>query len=109
MNIKIPTILVAVDLGEYAEVLRGQFFYVWANPPLDVLNLHTRILTEKAETMGADLLNWYAVVWSQGAEDTRWTGDELRKLEERDPALVGWMISETWRVRKEHLDHTKKG
>lgn len=109
MKIKIPKIVKPIDLGGYADALAGQCLQVWVNPPLDVLQLHGRILDSTSETKDADLREWYAAVWSEGAEESRWTGGELRELEERDPALMAWMISQTWLARAAHIAGVKKG
>jgi hypothetical protein len=54
------------------------------------------------------LLEWYAVMWSQGAAESHWTLAELQLLEAKDPALLGWMISQTWKTRLEHIERKKK-
>lgn len=109
MKIKIPKIVKPIDLGGYDEALAGQFVQVWVNPPLDVLQLHGRILDAGNATKESDLREWYAAIWSEGAEESRWTGGELRELEERDPALMAWMISQTWKAREAHIAGVKKG
>ena len=108
MKIKIPKVVTPVDFGEYAEELRGQSLWVWVNPPMEVLDKHAQIVTTAGKTQADDLRAWYAAIWSEGAEDTRWTVEELRELEQRDPALFGWMISETWKARRDHVDRKKK-
>lgn len=108
MKIHIPKIVEAVDFGEYAEILRGQYLRVWVNPPMEVLHEHTRALSNaKSEKLDA-LFDWYAKIWSQGAADTHWTVEEITQLEQDDPAMLGWMISQTWEQRREHTDRRKK-
>lgn len=54
------------------------------------------------------VLEWYADVWSQGPEGTHWTLDELQTLEAEDNAFVGWMITQYWNARSEHIERKKK-
>ena len=108
MKITIPKVVQPVDLGGYAEALRGQFLHVWVNPPQEVLLRHTAILGSNSESKGVELMEWYAALWSHGPEETHWTAAELTALEEQDSALLGWMISQTWDQRKEHTDRRKK-
>jgi hypothetical protein len=69
--------------------------------------LHIKAET-KPEGIDEKLLRWYAEVWSQGPEDSRWTVAELRELEMQDPAFLSWMIAETWQTRNEHVQRKKK-
>ena len=70
MRLEIPKVVVRVDLGEYAPELKGQAFYVWVNPTLDILRKHNELVKEND---GDGLNAWYAVIWSQGENGTRWT------------------------------------
>jgi len=109
MKINIPTVIVQVPMEDYAAELAGNALNVWVNPPLSVLNEHLKLVTDKADpTAGQSILAWYARIWSQGALDSQWTVDELRELEQKDPALLGWMISATWEARQAHVDRKKK-
>lgn len=63
---------------------------------------------EKPEGIDRALLEWYAEIWSQGPQDTQWTVEELRTLEEQDPAFLSWMIAQTWKTRAEHVERKKK-
>lgn len=54
------------------------------------------------------LLEWYAHLWSQGPQETRWTADELRRIEAKDPSFLAWMIERTWQKRAEHIERKKK-
>jgi len=54
------------------------------------------------------LLEWYAQLWSQGPQETRWTAAELRQIEAKDPSLLAWMIERTWQKRAEHIERKKK-
>jgi hypothetical protein len=64
--------------------------------------------SQRADEIDQQLLDWYAEIWSQGPPDTQWTAEELRTLESQDPAFLSWMISQTWKVRAEHIEHKKK-
>lgn len=109
MKINIPKVLVAVPMEDYASELAGNALNVWVNPPMELLIEHMALVTDKTDpTAGEAILAWYARIWSQGAMDSQWTVDELRELEQKDPALLGWMISATWDARKAHADRKKK-
>lgn len=110
MQIKIPKVTVKVDLGAYAAELTGETLEVWVNPPLAVLREHTEIVSLEKDTPETSdaLMDWYAKIWSQGAKDNGWTRQELRELEQTDPALFGFMIRSTWEARAEHLTRKKK-
>ena len=63
---------------------------------------------EKPQGVAAPMLAWYAEIWSQGPQDTHWTVDELRMLEQADPSFLSWMIARTWQARAEHMEQKKK-
>ena len=112
MKIEIPKVLTAVDLAEYAPELKGKFLNIWVNAPLDVLSRYVELgaLTRSGdENAAVDMLNWYAEIWSQGREDTRWTLDELKELDKENVAFLRWMISATWVKIEEHRTYKKKG
>lgn len=64
--------------------------------------------SEKPQGLDVRMLAWYAEIWSQGPQDTQWTVDELRTLEQKDPAFLSWMISQTWQARVAHVERKKK-
>lgn len=106
MKLEIPKVIARVDLGEYADALAGQYLLVWVNPTLDVLRKHDELVKTGDENA---LNDWYAVVWSQGeAEETHWTAREIVDLQEKDPALLSWMVRATWTLRGEHISKKKK-
>lgn len=105
MRLEIPKVVVRVDLGEYAPELKGQAFYVWVNPTLEILRKHNELVKEND---GDELNAWYAVIWSQGENGTRWTVEEILALQEQDPAFLAWMIRETWDRRSEHIAKKKR-
>jgi len=62
----------------------------------------------KADGIDVKLLKWYAEMWSQGPDDTKWTVDELQELEAQDPAFLSWCIARSWNERLEHMQRKKK-
>lgn len=69
-------------------------------------------LKQTAKPKGLDprFFDWYAKLWSQSAHaDDHWTAEELRTLEENDPTLLSWMITQTWTARAVHAELKKKG
>jgi len=63
---------------------------------------------KRPDGIDVKFLEWYAEIWSQGPEQTRWTVDELRELENQDPAFLSWMITQTWATRTAHVQGKKK-
>ena len=63
---------------------------------------------DKPQGVHPKMLAWYAEMWSQGPAEMAWTVAELQDLEKRDPAFLGWMISQTWQTRLAHMEHKKK-
>ncbi len=111
VKIDIPKVVATVDLGEYAQELRGKFLCVWVNLPQDVLTEHFLLAGKvKADEPNAytEMLSWYARIWSQGTPETHWTLEELRELESKDASFLSWMISATWAKYAEHKEFKKK-
>jgi len=151
MKIQVPKVVQALDLGGYAEALRGQFLHVWVNPPRGMRQRYDEMAAqaqaEEVKRMEADLegsqtpevgsaggfvenlkrlvglrvkaarrgvetdaqlLDWFAEIWSQGPREAGWLTSEIRELEDGDPALLTWMITETWRLIGEHQARKKK-
>lgn len=110
MKIEIPKVVVAVDLGEYAPELAGNFLHIWVNVSKEV---HAKLLVISADVSngksnGDDLFGWYADIWSQGPQSTHWTLEEIKAVDEQDPSFLIWMINKTSDARKEHLEKKKK-
>jgi len=40
-------------------------------------------------------LGWYANIWSQGTPETRWTVEELKSIDQKDPNLLAWLFDRT--------------
>lgn len=112
MKIEIPKVVVAVDLGEYAPELKGKALQIWVNATNDMMAEYIRLSAEAAERengTSAEVLGWYADIWSQGKAETHWTIEELRELEKGNAAFLSWMISATWNKISEHRSYKKKG
>lgn len=127
-----------IRLSEYAEVYADQVIHVWVNPPAPLLTEHDELVreTEKIkvrfapadkppseEELKASLarlgeignahLEWYAQIWSQGPEGTRWTAEEIRTLVdsfvETDPYFWKWISELTIDMIRQHRAGQKKG
>jgi hypothetical protein len=104
-----------IDLREYAPEMETEI-ETWVNPPrgkldaFDSLSAGVREARELAKTdleAAGELLNelgrkqqeWLREMWSQGAETTRWTSEEIERLAahcmENDPSLWQWLIART--------------
>lgn len=112
MQITIPKIVVPVDMSEYAPELAGHWLHVWVNPPLDKLGEHMMLSAQlQVKTAGNSeepLLAWYSEMWSQGPEPTHLPIEEIKAVQQKDPALLVWMIQSTTEARKAHMDRKKK-
>lgn len=52
---------------------------------------------------------WYAALWSHGDDKERhWTADELKDLDDTDPALYQFMRTRTLEMIREHREREKK-
>lgn len=120
MKIDVPKIVRPVDLGGYAEEMRGQVIYVWVNPPTVLLQeyfgLQDSLRTgedEKAlEGQAARLREILAELLSQGPEELRWTADDISVLlmekSETDPLLYPWVVNAIFEKIGEHRVRQKK-
>ena len=120
MKIDIPRVTVALDLGAYAPTLAGQTVQIWVNPTraflrqrseaFALLNANEETTAEARMAQFNDaLLTWFAALWSQHPDTaTHWTADELRTLDEQDPALLVWLINESNARLKGHREAEKK-
>lgn len=106
MEINIPKVLVAIDLGDYAEALKGQFVYAWVNTPMEAMREHEAL--RKADDENG-ITAWYARMLSQHQDQsTHWTVEELDKLNESDPALLAFLVNAYWQARAEHRSKKKR-
>lgn len=111
----IPKILKVLELSDYAPELAGVRVYVWVNPPRDIRRRYPEILellNDKAntESAGQQLMEWLALLWSQGAPDTHLTAENVAALVnlDTDPALYGWLLRHTLDALIEHATGAKK-
>lgn len=126
-RIVVPKIVRQLDLREYAEELTGEIC-VWVNPPRGKIGevrgylLAARELAaggkdvvalgEKLDALAEAEYGWFAEIWSQGAEETRWSVEEVRSLvagaAETDPGLWNWLMRRTFEMIQAHRDGKKK-
>jgi hypothetical protein len=61
------------------------------------------------EEYAPKLREWYAALWSQGENQERhWTPEELKELDETDPALFNWLRDMSQEKMREHRNRQKK-
>ncbi len=129
MKFDIFKIVKGLDLGEYAEEIRGTVVEVWVNPPVRVLNRHDELiddvkrvvrqalkeegaegggLEKKLEGASAGLVEVFVELWSQGGEGSRWTAEEIRELVETDPRMWIWLRKRSIEMIREHRAGVKK-
>lgn len=70
-----------------------------------LLNLRERNV-QRAEGTDICILKWYVNIWSQGANPI--TLEECQRIEDENPAFLGWLITETWRMIHENQVRQKK-
>lgn len=147
--IKIPKLVLPIDLGDYAPELAGEILNVWVDPPRRMLQEYDALIAdvqekelkrvsadlktppqestpmfqsflasaktllqarkkniEHAEGTDARILCWYVDIWSQGEHSL--TLDEVKRIEEENPAFLGWLIGETWRMIHDNRIRQKK-
>jgi|SRR5690242_5969121 len=70
---------------------------------------NARVKRSERRSEGTDrrILSWYAEIWSQDPAHP-WTLDELIELEDMNPALLGWLMAQTWVLMAENRDRKKK-
>lgn len=122
MKIEIPRVVQIIPLMDYAEEFGDAYIEVWVNPSRELLRGYYETLgeikaarvmlvdsksdqatlkqaVESLNALGEKVISFLATLWSQGAEDTRWTPEEVRDLfghcQETDPGLWSWLIEES--------------
>lgn len=107
MKINIPKIVKKVEMAGYAPELAGAALMVWVNPARALLA--ELVAKDTSTERKAEI---FAELWSQGPEDTRWTGEEVLVLIvstfETDPKLFEWMRDQTLGAIGEHRAGLKK-
>jgi hypothetical protein len=133
MQINIPKIVKPLDLVDYAPEMAGAVFQVWVNPPRklledydvlimdaqkliasmkDVTPTDAQKIAKDFEANAVQLQNWYSPIWSQGAEETRMTNEDVqalvKEMADTDPGLWTWLTGNTMRMIREHREAVKK-
>lgn len=111
MKLNIPNIVEKIELKEYAPELGEQVIYVWVNPTSEMYWFMMNEMSQKT-AKNEEIWKWVSEIWSQGAEESRWTLEEVRQLAtglmERDPGLWIWLMEETGRLIRVHRGSKKK-
>lgn len=123
MKLDIPSITKPIDLGDYAEEMRGVVIRVWVNCPRSFRDAYWALMAE-AETAlekmsaapdgdGVRAVNevagrmnaWVSELWNNGM-----TAEEVSTLanSDTDPALYPWALNRSWALIGDHRDRSKK-
>jgi hypothetical protein len=131
MKIDVPKITRPVDLGDYAEELRGKTLFVWVNPPVSLLSEYfslqdaikreveqaeadeNHVPDSKAlESQAARIREILAELLSQGPLELRMSADEVSELllqtADTDPQLYPWLVNAIFAKIGEHRMRQKK-
>ena len=128
MKFEIPPIVKPLDLGDYAEELRGVIIYVWVNCPPSFQSRYYELLremkelpqriknvmgeekTEVVNSAGERMAAWVAELWTKGAGADMWTFESITELanSDTDPALYPWALNRSWALIHDHRDRSKK-
>lgn len=150
--LKIPKLVLPLDLSGYSPELQGETLHVWVDPPRRMRQEYDELLLEiqqeEIQRIGADLkpdsppsgkstfqnflartrallgarknsikrgsgtdvriLKWYFTIWAQGPADSALPLEDIQRIEEENPAFLGWLIGETWRMIRENQVRQKK-
>ena len=150
--LKIPKLIVPLDLSGYSPELAGEFIQVWVDPPRRLRQEYDELLLEvqaeevrrvqadlvpapassgvstfenflqkaqsllgarkkgieRGEATDLRILKWYVHLWSQGPEGSALSLVEVQNIENENPAFLGWLIQETWRMIHENQVRLKK-
>jgi hypothetical protein len=132
-----PKIIQTLTLGGYTPELESVSLQVWVNPPVALFarflefeltarkNEADLLAATKAEDEaaikaavearnqnGEDRIAWLSEILSQGAEDTRWSADDIKKAfievyAKTDPQLFWWVLLSVFMKIKEHRTELK--
>lgn len=109
MKLNFPRITRQINIAQYAEGFEG-YITVWVNPPRDFLTRFAEA-TQNRDDQTA-LYDCLVEAWSQGAEGTKWTAEEVREMAESssstDPQFFAWCVIQTMELIKEHRTTIKK-
>ncbi len=110
MDLRIPNIVKPICLSEYAPEFGEAKIWVWVNPRRELRMGFIPIL--KGEATEEQINTWFAEIWSQGADDTRFTPEQVLELAnscmERDPLLWIWLVNQTVALITAHISAKKK-
>lgn len=150
--LKIPKLIVPLDLSGYSPELSGETIQVWVDPPRRLRQEYDALLFEiqqeeiqrvssdlptapassgvstfenflrktqsllnvrkktidRGEATDVRVLKWYVTLWSQGPEGSALSLVEVQNIENENPAFLGWLIQETWRMIHENQVRLKK-
>jgi hypothetical protein len=69
-------------------------------------------LSQEVGRLRKEQEEWLAEIWSQGAEETRFTAEEIMEFrsqaEQTDPRLFNWLVAATLKMILEHVGAVKK-
>lgn len=109
--VEMKELLVSVAAGQApseGESLAEQTIYAEQGAPESRIKEIAQYVTQ----IGLEMIDWLAEIWSQGAEETWMSREELRafivEADESDPRLYAWLLSETLRMIDEHRSMEKK-
>lgn len=130
MKIEVPRIYRPIELGEYAEELKGEQLHVWVNPPRRLLAEYAAILKHvlkqeprprwwdrilsRLGIVGPSerrSLGWFGKVWSEDGAEAIGEQAAVRfalQLYEADPVLYQHLIAATMQLLDGHQDASKK-
>lgn len=72
-----------------------------------LLTIRRKRAESRAEGTDKQILEWYAVIWSQQSGST-WSVRDIMALEEENPSFFAWLIEQTWRMIRENRERNKK-
>ena len=110
MKLEIPKVVKPIELSELAPEFGEARIWVWVNLTVKLLEEYNAML--RKELSDEQIKAWFAEVWSQGEEGTRWTVEEVAELIknslENDPVLWGWLTKRTGELIREHQAKKKR-
>jgi len=112
MDLKIPNIVKAIELKDYASEFGEAKIYVWVNPTKELRIFLAESILEKKAT-NEQIAEWLAEIWSQGPdESTHFTKEQVITLGaecmERAPKMMSWLIQRTYDLLEAHYISKKK-